>query len=176
MAFDADYTVSQSSPSTITLTDTSTGADATITGRKIYLYKYNSTTIVPANNPTGQIWIDWALADTEITLTDIFDTDVCLNIYVVWVTPTPDSGNTYTKNNAYCFKDYNEEFMEALTAETAVAQPNIVNSTNYIYNWMQLRLYVDAASQIVVDASDVTNGEQLINAANQIRTNQSFYF
>lgn len=176
MAFDAAYTLSQSSPSTITLTDTSTGADATITARKIYLYQYNSNTIVPSNNPTGQVWIDWAIADTEITLTDIFDTDVCLNIYVVWVTATPDSGSTYTVNQAYCFKDYNEEFMEALTSEKAVAQPNIVNSTNFIYSWMQLRLYVDAAYQIVNDASDVTNGQQLINEANKLRDKQSFYY
>ncbi len=176
MSFDAGYALSQSSPSTFTLIDQSTGADATILYRQIYLYKYNSTTIVPSNNPAGQIWIEWAIADTEITLTDILDTDVCLNIYVVWYTPTPDSGSTYTVNQAYCFKDYNEAFMEAVWAEKAVAKPNIVNSTNFVFNMANLRLNVDGAFQIVANASDVTKAEQLINEANSIRDKQSFYF
>ncbi len=177
MSFDANYVLSQSSPSTISLQDNSVGADATILYRQIFIYTYRSSiTITPTGNPTGQAWILWPIADTEITLTDILDTDVCVNIYVVWYTPTPDSGSTYTKNDAFCFKDYNEEFLLAITSEFAVAQPDIVNSTNFIYNWAKLRILVTQAYDIVSDASDVTNGQQLITAANQLRDKQSFYY
>lgn len=176
MAFDAAFALAKISPSTFQLIDQSTGADATILYRQIFLYKYNSTTIVPSGNPSGQIWIEWPIADTEITLTDILDTDVALNVYVVWYTPTPTGGDTYTVNQAHYFTDYNEEFNEAIWAEKAVAQPNIVNSTNFMYYVAALRLNIDGAAQIVTNASDVTKAQQLINAANQIRDNQSFYF
>lgn len=174
MAFEGAYTLSQSSPSTISLTDTSTGSDLNLTSRYIYLYKYNNSTIVPSGTTTA--YIVWDINDTEITLDDILDTDYCLNVTVVWNSSAPDPSGTYTVNNAYCFKDYNEEFMEALVAETNVALPTIVNSNSYIYNWMQMRLYVDGAKQIIDNASDVTNGQLLLNYANNMRTNQNYYF
>ena len=176
MAFEGNYTLSQLSPSSIELVDTSTGSDTNLTGRRIYLYQYNNTTIVPSNNPSGQAWIDWDINDTSITLDDILDTDYCLNVTVVWVSSSPQQGGTYIKNNAYCFKDYNEEFMLALVSETNVALPTIVNSNSYVYNWMQMRLYVEEANEAISNASDVMNGQLLLNLANNMRDNQNYYF
>lgn len=174
MAFEGNFVVAQLSPSTIQLTDTSTGSDTNLTSRYIYLYTYNNSTIVPSGTTTA--YIVWDINDTEITLDDILDTDYCLNITVVWNSSSPDPSGTYTKNNAYCFKDYNEEFMLALVSETNVALPAIVNSNSFVYNWMQMRLYVEEAKEAIDNASDVMNGQLLLNLANNMRDNQNYYF
>ena len=174
MAYELNFSVAQLNQSTIQLVDQSTGSDAAIYERRIYLYKYNNSTIVPEGTTTS--YILWPIADTEITLNDILDTDYCLNITVESLSSNPDPSGTYTKNNAYCFKDYNEEFMLALVAETNVALPTIVNSNSFVYNWMQMRLYVEEAKEAIDNASDVMNGQLLLNLANNMRDNQNYYF
>lgn len=174
MAYECNFTVAQLSESTIQLIDTSTGSDASIYERRIYLYKYNNSTLVTEGTTTA--YMLWPLGDTEITLNDVLDTDYCLNIQVDVLSSAPDPSGVYTKTQAYCFKDYNEEFMMGLVAETNVALPTIVNANSYIYNWMQMRLFVDGAKQIIDNASDVMNGQILLNYANNMRTNQNYYF
>ena len=173
MAYEVNFSVAQLNVSTIQLINTSTGSDAAIYERRIYLYQYNNTTIVPEGTTTA--YILWPLADDEITL-DVLNTDYCLNIKVDVLSSAPDPSGVYSLTQAYCFKDYNEEFMKGLVAETNVALPTIVNANSYIYNWMQMRLFVDEAFDIVDEASDVMNGQILLNYANNMRTNQNYYF
>lgn len=174
--FEGNFTVTQNSPSTITLTDASVGSDPTITGRRIELFQYNNVTLVPADNPANQNYIDWNISDASITLTDILDKDYSLNITVIWDTDTPDPSSTYIKNDAYCFKDYTEEFMLGLISTYNVGQPTVVNNKTFVLSWLKLRLWCDQAFDIVDEASDVTNSQLLLNQCYQIMTNPTYYF
>src|SRR3954462_9567174 len=107
MAFIGAFTVAQNSPSTITLTDESTGSDPNITQRTITVTKFDNTTIIENYD-----WLVNAIPGDTITLSDIFDQDYAVNITVRWynfIDPDPDG--TYTVTQAYEFDFYAMDFL-----------------------------------------------------------------
>src|SRR5690349_11738183 len=110
-SFEGDFSVTQDSINTFSLTDISTGSDPNITGRQIFNFRSDGTTLVLPTTPSGQIYIDWLIADTAITLNGILKRDYALNIRVDWFSPTPDPAGTYTKTHTVIFTDYSETFL-----------------------------------------------------------------
>lgn len=177
MAFDGLFSVTQNASGTITLTDVSTGADATITTRQVRLIKYDGTTIVPSTNPAGQEWIDWELPMGDpLTLTDIFTMDWALRIRVDWITPTPTGGNSYTSSVLYVFTDFDETFYYGLIQELAAAKSNIDTSRNFMDNFFDLRLFIDSAEKAVAKGSDIYASQRCLSFAQKLVDNASFYF
>lgn len=174
MPFEAAFTVTQSGTSTLSFTDTSTGSDATITERRIYLQKYDQTYIVPTGTLTD--YIVWDISDSSITLTDILDRDYALDITVVWVAPSPDPSGTYEAEQLTEFDAYTMVFAQGLLAQKAARYPNIVNDNGFDLNCFRLYTYVlDARNAITVIQNIFLSQSALDNAYYMIQ-NTKFIF
>ena len=167
-----NFTASQYSgtPSVITLTDTSTGSDVTITSRRVYLLQANGTFLVPAGNTTD--YILWDLVDASISI-DVLSQDSALSITVQWM----KAGNTVvtSKTISFAFTAYNETFYYGLT-ESQVANANLTASTNWYQTKLILRVEIDSADQAITFASDIYSAQAALNRATFISTNQAYFF
>ena len=172
MAISPSFTASQNSgtPSIITLTDTSTGTDVTITKRRVYLLQSDGTYLVPTGTTTN--YIDWSIADISISL-NVLVQDTALSITVQWLT----SGDVVVANKttSFAFTAYNETFYYGLT-ESQVANANLTASTNWYQTKMILRVELDSAYQAISFASDIFSAQAALNRATFISTNQSYFF
>lgn len=174
MAFEGNYDLSQSSESTITLTDTSTGTDANLTSRRIYLIKWDNTYLVPEGTTTD--YIEWNISDSSITLENILDKDYALNVRVDWISSDPDPDGVYTVTKQYEFKWYGELFAAFLTSEAQARYPAIVNNKNYFYNKIKLRVLLDDAEQSVSFMLDTYKAQFCNYQVKQLIDNQSVFF
>jgi hypothetical protein len=167
-----NFTASQYSgtPSVITLTDTSTGSDVTITSRRVYLLQANGTFLVPAGTATD--YILWDLVDASISI-DVLSQDSALSITVQWM----NAGNTVvtSKTISFAFTAYNETFYYGLT-ESQVANANLTASTNWYQTKLILRVEIDSADQAITFASDIYSAQAALNRATFISTNQAYFF
>jgi hypothetical protein len=174
MAFQGAFTVTQNTESTITLTDSSTGSDPTITERRIYIFKYDGTTIVPDGTTTD--YIVWALADTSITLEDIFSRDYAVNIEVDWVSSNPDPNNTYTETILYDFYWYAMLFLCDLTANIQARNPSIFAERNFMFNKFQCYTYILDSQNAVSLMTNIYDAQRSLDKAYEMIQNQSTYF
>ena len=172
MAISPSFTASQNSgtPNLIFLTDTSTGTDVTIAKRRIYLLQSNGTYLVPTGTTTD--YINWALADTTISL-NVLIQDTALSITVQWLTSSDVV--VANKTTSFAFTAYNETFYYGLT-ESQVANANLTASTNWYQTKMILRVELDSAYQAISFASDIFSAQAALNRATFISTNQSYFF
>ena len=175
MSFNGAFSISQGTdPTSFTLTDTSTGSDANLTDRKIYLNKSDGTTLVPPNN--GNAWIDWPLsAGSSITLTGILNQDYSLNIQVVWVSSSPlPSPSTYVQFQLKTFTANLELFDYTLTQQMA-GNKLISSDNNFLPNKELLRLYIDNANG-ATSFNDQYNAQLNLNAGYNMQVNQNTFF
>jgi hypothetical protein len=179
MAFTGAFEVtqSQSDPSSITLTDTSTGTDSNITTRRIYVIKYDQTYLVTEGTTTD--YMEWPIEDgigDTITLTEIFDKDYAVEILVEWVTSVVDPDNTYTAENLFDFEGYGMQFLGRLTTEDSARYPKIVNDVNYRLNKLQFYDYMIQARIAVGLIQDISKGQLNLDEAYKMRLKESIYF
>lgn len=170
--FVASFSVAQNSNSIniLTLTDTSTGSDSSISSRAIYITTGNGTVIVPAGTTTN--FIVWALANASINL-NILSQDYALQIVVNYLDV---NGNVlYTAGNVYLFTAYTEQFIYSLTQEQA-ANPSIVQDTNFYSNKMLLRVLVDSATNSVAIASDMASAQSCLDQAAYMISQKNLFF
>jgi len=172
MPISPNFTASQNSgtPNIITLTDTSTGSDGTISKRRVYLLQSDGTYLVPAGTATN--YIEWALVDTTTSL-NVLIQDTALSITVQWLTSV--NVVVATKTTSFAFTAYNETFYYGLT-ESQVANANLTASTNWYQTKMILRVELDSAYQAISFASDIFSAQAALNRATFISTNQSYFF
>lgn len=172
MAISPSFTASQNSgtPSIITLTDTSTGTDGSITQRRVYLLQSDGTNLVPAGTATP--YIVWNIANPTISL-NVLVQDTALSVTVQWLSVS----NVVIANKtiSFAFTAYNETFYYGLT-ESQVANANLTASTNWYQTKMILRVELDSAYQAISFASDIFTAQAALNRATYISTNQSFFF
>src|SRR5687768_17098244 len=113
MPLTVDFTVSQAAglPSELTLTDTSTGSDAAVTQRRIYIQTDTGSFLVESGTSTE--YENWALPlATAITL-DLLDKDRAVQITVQWLNVS--NAILYSKTAQFGLTLYNEEFDYGLT-------------------------------------------------------------
>ena len=172
MALNPSFIASQNSglPSNIILTDNSTGSDAAITKRRVFLLQSNGTYLVPTGTTTN--YIDWALTDISINL-NVLTQDTALTITVQWLSVA--NVVIATKTISFAFTTYNETFYYGLT-EDQVANPNLISSTDWYQNKMILRVELDSANQAIAFASDIVSAQSALNRATYISTNSNFFF
>jgi len=171
MALTPNFTASQFSgtPSNITLTDTSTGSDGSITSRRIYLLQANGTFLVPQGTTTD--YILWNIADSSIVL-DVLSQDTALSITVQWRSNT---AVVTSLTQSFAFIAYNETFFYGLN-QNLVGNANLSASTNWFQNMSNLQLQIDSAQQSITFASDIFNAQAALNRATYISSNSSFFF
>jgi hypothetical protein len=172
MALTPNFTASQNSglPSTIVLTDTSTGSDVTITQRRVYLVQANGTNLVPTGTTTD--YIQWSIANATISL-DVLPEDAALSILVQWLNVS--NVVVQSKTTSFAFTAYNETFYYGLT-QSQVANSNLTASSNWYQNKMTLRVEIDSASQAIIFASDIFTAQAALNRATYISSNSNYFF
>jgi len=164
------FTVSQPNATTIRLTDTSTGADAAITQRRVYLQQADGSYLVPTGTTTD--YIEWNYLDASIDI-DVLNTDYALLILVQWL----NVGNTvlYSKSDLYGFTWYNENFLYSLT-QYQQNNPDVLQDTNYFNNKSKTRVLIDSGDQAIVWGNDITNAQENYDAASYFRLNENLFF
>lgn len=156
---------------TLTIEDTSTGSDGTITEYRVFLLKEDGTYLVPEGTTTDYIISDYP-GINPFNILDVLDKDYALDITVQWVANTTV---VYTKTILNLFRGYSETFLLNLT-RFQTSNQRLVNSQNYFENKSKLRTLIDDAIQAVALGNDQTAAQVCLNAAKDLTDNEvNFY-
>ena len=162
------------SPSTIYVQDTSTGSDAAIASRRVYLTDYEGNYVVPAGTTTN--YVVWSLAVGNTLAIDCLTQDSALNIVVEWL----NAGGVvlYTKTVLSGFTAFSETFYYSLTqGQAAISQPSfILQDTTYFSNKMKLRVLLDSGNNAVTLGYDITSAQLCYDLATAMVTSQNLFF
>lgn len=171
MAFVASCVVSQTegAPSLIDFSDTSTGTDANITQRRIYIKLSNGTYLVQQGTTTD--YEVWALASLTKSL-DVLSEDKAAEITVQWL----DVSNTvlYVVTSNYGLTLYNETFDYQLT-QRLPGNPLLINDNNFFELKSELRVAIDSGNDTIL-FGDIFGAQQCYNIATKLRANSQYYF
>jgi len=172
MPFVPSISVSQSAltPNELTITDDSTGSDAAISVRRVYIQTAQGTYLVETGTTTD--YEVWLYADSSITL-DVLTEDQCVNIIVQWL----NSSNVvlYSYENQYALSEYNKQFLVYLVAAQGLT-PGIVQDANYSGNIAIFWTNIIAGINQVEFAADIAGGQNCFNRATYMRINQNDFF
>lgn len=156
----------------ITLTDTSTGSDGTITTRNIYIQLANGNWLdSTGTEQTTSTAIPWSYSDSTITL-DVLTQSTACEITVDWLA---GSTVTYEVTNTFCFDLYDYLFMlQTLQAQTS--SPGINQDANYRNNVFDFIVDLDNAENSITYGSDIYSSQESLSE-NQVKIdNENFYF
>lgn len=160
-------------PSIITVIDESTGSDASVTQRRVYLVNSEGEYVVPDGTTTD--YVQWAYADSEIDI-NCLDFDSALDITVQWL----DVNNVvlYSKTLLKGFTLYNNTFLYSLTQAEASQStpPNILQDTQYLQNKAALQIYIDSGNQAITYGDDITSAQNMYDAASYLVENENFFY
>lgn len=172
MAFVQDFSAGQNSlyPNIVVLVDTSVGADAAITGRKVTITDSNGNYLVPAGTTTD--YVLWNIGDATISL-NILTEDMALNIKVDWLNVSDVV--LYTLTQQFCFALYSKQFFYYLIQLQGLT-PTIPADTNYNSNMALFWATVNGAINAVTLASDIAASQNCLNRATAMRLQQNLYF
>jgi hypothetical protein len=143
MAFNGDFTIAATtSLGSVLVTDTSTGTDAGLTGRQIFIYKADGELFTPA--------IDWDINDSTKTLA-ILDKDYALNIKVEWTSSAPLAApSTYSAEQIFAYTKFGwNEYSQLTRLQTS--QPDSMSDRDYYFYKMQMEVELTGA-EIAVSA------------------------
>jgi len=161
MAYVQNFTPSQNitTPSILTLLDTSTGTDAAITGRLVYIQTNDGTYLTPTGNVGSAV--NWTLPSGTTINIDCMDIDYALNITVQWV-----GGSTvlYTKTILAEFNSYARIYRYKLFKAIA-ANPRLIDSDNFFGVVSKITTYIDGANEAVDLGGDITLAQLCNNKA-----------
>lgn len=171
MPLSTAFSVSQSAntPQSVTVTDTSTGSDVNITGRRIYVQD------AYGNYLTGDGTINytvWVLANASITL-PILTEDIACNIIVEWIDVT--NAVLYTLNNNYPLAEFNKQFLFYLIQLQGLT-PGIVNDANYSGSIAVFWTNIIGGINAVTFGNDLAGAQNCFNRATSMRLQENNYF
>jgi hypothetical protein len=161
-------------PASVTITDTSSGSDGTLTSRRIYFQKADGTYLVPEGTETD--YVEWDIDETSVTVEDLLDSegdgkDYALNITVNWMT---NSTVSYEADDPWGFQQYNDNFDYTLT-QLLSQNPLLQNDNNFWESKSLLRTYIDSGSQ-AVSVGDIFSAQICYDKATLLRTNSQYVF
>lgn len=168
--FSSSQVLGQSSQ--LTLTDTSTGTDVLVTGRRVYLQKKDGTYLTETGTTTDyEVWADFP-ATTTITL-DLLDKDYALNVRVDWVNV---SGVTlYTKTTLTLFPLWAKTYFIFLVKAQS-SNKKLIDLANFYFNEIRLLCSIKEAIDAVELASDIDSAQSAIDRAKTLIDNPSNFF
>jgi hypothetical protein len=175
MSFNGAYTASQqANNSDILFTDTSTGADANLTERRIFPYKADGTLLLPAGNTTG--YISWPITNSTLTLAGLLAKDYALSINVVWLSSSPLAPpSTYSATNLYGFTGYTMDFSYSLTQQVTANQ-TLLNDNQFQLNWFILNNQVTICNYAISPKQSILNAQAALDRALYLIQNASKFF
>lgn len=173
MPLTPNFSVSQlsGSPNSFTITDTSTGSDAGITVRWVYLLQADGTYLVPDGTLTD--YIVWDYGEPSITL-DVLSQDTALSILVQW---RDGSSSLYDKTQAVGLDAFGQNFFYSLSdGQVAITNPPVSLSQDYYQNKLQFLCYLKSAEQAITYASDIVKAQVNYDLDQAMQNNQSILF
>ncbi len=178
MALTQDFDTSQviGSPSVIVLEDTSTGTDAAVTTRRIYITDSEGNYVVPSGTTTDYVVFPVVSLIGDTIDIDCLDFDMAVSITVQWLNV---SGTVlYSKTHLKRFTLYNETFYYSLTqAQATTNQPfNLIHDTAYYSHKLALRVEIDNGNNAVDLADDILTAQECYDRATLMVTNENQYF
>lgn len=172
MAFEPSFTIAQDplSPSTVVVTDSSTGSDSNITRRIVYISDSAGDYLVPTGTTTD--YIEWAIADSTLSV-NILTEDTAVYAEVKWL----DINDTvlYSSSDYFCLAQFNKNFFTYLM-QLQGDTPTIPADTNYDSNCALFWSRVQGAINVVINNSDISSSQNCLNKATEMRLNQQKYF
>lgn len=162
-------TESLSSPNFITFTDTSTGSDATIVNRRIYVQLADGTYLVPSGTSTS--YINWAYTDSSITL-NLIEKSQSANVLVVWSDGTTD---VYTKTILMEWDLYDYLFLFYLL-QVQTSSPSIINDTNYYGNCLKMIVNLFNSENATLLMDDLYSSQAALDKNFYLMNNQQYAF
>lgn len=177
MSFIGTFTVTQTSDLTsLVINDTSDYSgegQGTFAGRRVYLYKVDGTTLVPAGTTTA--YVDFPFSSgASITITGVLNTDYSLLTNVVWLSNNPQPGSTYSTQSIETFLNYLYAFY-AGQISTLSDNPAILQDTNWYDSMIKLIVEISNAEQATADAQQFS-AQSAINRALYLKNNSQFFF
>lgn len=173
MPLTPNFSVSQlaGSPSSFTITDTSSGSDAGITVRWLYLLQADGTYLVPSGNLTD--YIVWDYNDASITL-DLLSQDTALSVTVEW---RDGSTDLYDKTQAVGLDAFGQNFFYSLSdGQVPIINPPVALSQDYYLNKVQFFCYLKSAEQAITYASDIVKAQSAYDLDQWMINNQANLF
>jgi len=173
MSYSPSFSAAQSAaaPATVVFTDDSTGADAAIVGRRIYVTDNQGNAVVPSGTSTS--YIDWPLADNPLTVANLLPNDLACNVDVQWLDVS--DGVLYELDEDYPFVENNKQFYFYLLQQLAL-YPSTLQDTNYLSNLEQYWAFITGGINAISIGNDISNSQNLINMATEMLQNETKYF
>ncbi len=157
-------------PNEISITDNSTGSDAAIDHRRLYIQTASGGYLVEEGTTTD--YELWDYAQDTIAL-DVLDQDECVNIVVQWLSAA--NAVLYTYENQYALAEYNKQFLVYLVQAQGLI-PGIVQDNNYSGNVGLFWTNIIAGINQVEFGAEIAGGQNCFNRATEMRLNESKYF
>lgn len=160
---------SASTPSSLTVTDNSTGLSGTITQRRVYVSNAYGE-FLTGNGVVN--YTEWALAEASIVL-DILTEDIGALIKVEWL----NVSNVVVAEveNTYPLAEYNQQFLYYLLGLQGLT-PGVYQDSNYSGNIAIFWTNIIAGINAVEYGNDIAACQNCFNRATQMRLEQNFYF
>jgi len=181
MAFTGTYSEANASATAynaFTITDTSDYTDepkVDFTDRRVYLVMADGTYV--QDETTGLDYFDFAFADyptDEITINVLEDTDMSLNVYLLWIPTTPVSGSTYYAAGVFEFKDNAEDFMWNKILQLA-ANRTLWSNKNFRTTLSAARCMIDSSTTSVV-YQDQYASQVCINFVGEVENTPNLFY
>lgn len=172
MALTPNFSTSQpiGEPEVVTIEDTSTGSDAAITQRRVYLREADGTFLLPDGTDTD--YIEWDYSEDTIDI-EALSKDYALEVVVEWLNVS--NVVLYTKTVLSGFTSYNEDFDYGLTQQLT-GNPLLINDNRFFAEKSNLRTLIDSGNQAITRASDQYGAQQCYDRATNLRVNSQYYF
>jgi len=155
----------------VTFTDTSTGADLTLTTRRIYVRLANGNYLTTDGESTTAAYESWDYADAAITLALLTESTTA-NVTVDWYA---GAVLTYTKTILTIWDLYDYVFaFELIQSQTAT--PSIINDQNYYSNFFKFITNIWSAEAAVTYGDDLYSSQSALNVNQNMINNESNYF
>lgn len=171
MPFTPNFSASESlaSPSQITITDSSTGSDGTITARLIYSRLADGTYLVQEGTTTD--YEVWPLGDTSITL-EILDKSQAVEITVKYF-----AGSTiaYTKTILWGFDLYDYIFAFE-KVQVLTSKPKLIDNPNFLLGMMKLDVNLFCEETAIEIGDDIYSAQAALDRNYYLISNQTTFF
>ena len=172
MPLTPDFTASQDLgfPSKINLTDNSTGSDAAIASRRIYLLDSDGEYDVETGTTTD--YEVWSYADASITL-DLLLQDKAFWITVQWL----NSGGTvlYTKTELVGFLLYLKTYYIGLIKSQS-SNKKLIDRANFYQNEIKLLCSIREAETAIELAEDIGSAQAAMIRGTELINHPSYFF
>lgn len=171
MAFNPSIAVSQAgqTPNSATVTDNSTGTDAAITVRHIFVQDAFGVYLTGDGTVNYDVW---DIADSSITFSFLTE-DIGANILVNWVNVL--GGTLYTFNGNYPLSEIGKQFFYYLL-QTQGLTPGIYMDTNYAMNLAMYWVNLIAGDHAVSFGNDLSAAQNCYTRETQMRLQQNNFF